>query len=348
MAEVARIEALQNAWLEGDTDYEANLQVYIAENMARSENFQTFLSSIYKTPWLDKVEKTSYIVTRVIANLLTAKAFGKLVCNLKLSKASLNNNVYLAEFEECLEPLLALTHTTELTQPSSQITNVILNTKTVETGLSVVNSTVATTNGEIAKVLTGAISAVQSIQLTMQASKAMGYLTANIALHSNPAIAPAWNRLVNGTFTAIDLNLLELEYAESKFADALKPMLAEARATVDIRNVTATPLTRLPAPQGIIREFVISKQTSDHLINPKHQLDLIFPGKSASEILDVFKEKIYFADLQKKLIVGDNQIITTINDMTITIRVHIQNGSVRSCNGFKGISDRICQNTIHL
>ncbi len=76
------------------------------------------------------------------------------------------------------------------------------------------------------------------------------HLTMDAALHSNPTVAPAWSRLTNGTFTAMDVATLEFEYAESQFAETLKPLLAEAKTTVAGTSKYQTPVPHASTPVG--------------------------------------------------------------------------------------------------
>lgn len=45
---------------------------------------------------------------------------------------------------------------------------------------------------------------------------------------------------------------------------------------------------------------------------------------------------------------GTTRIETRFNEQPVTIRVHMQKGIVRSCNGFPGYSKRKCPNTINI
>lgn len=111
----------------------------------------------------------------------------------------------------------------------------------------------------------------------------------------------------------------------------------------------------LNAAKGIIKEFPAGElagreMQSRHIWSEGHINSDITKalGKQTPSNYDKVVKIVIDVDNAGLLMIGDNDIRTVINNIPVTIRVHIfPNGTVGSLNAFTGQSKRIVQNLIH-
>lgn len=95
------------------------------------------------------------------------------------------------------------------------------------------------------------------------------------------------------------------------------------------------------------RDLVKEKQ--GHIFSRDHKSKGILSlGKDEQDIIESMINKVTLAIQNNRLIEGDNQIFTMINNREVTIRVHIKDGKFISTNLLVGRASRICQNQFEL
>ena len=89
------------------------------------------------------------------------------------------------------------------------------------------------------------------------------------------------------------------------------------------------------------------KKNHDHIFSKAHRNDGILNlGESESDIFNKMMRCV--EDCKSQWVEGQNEIHTVINELKVTIRITVNNGSVTNINGFVGYSERIIGNLIVL
>lgn len=124
--------------------------------------------------------------------------------------------------------------------------------------------------------------------------------------------------------------------------------------TIKLENITNKPIDSITDPKEVIhkvplspnntliRKFDIIKNHYKHVFSKHHINDGIMQlGQDKTDIIEKLINIILPLDRDGILVIGDNQIETVLGGVDVTIRVHIQNNTVLSFDGFKGISNSV-------